>query len=233
MFTHEVGRYCSGFRASALPNLVTKTAMAFISIVLLACGNTAAAQRELTWTERVSVSTNEVVALTRIMKFTVSRPWGEKNGMIVSSSSIVRISNSNGFESDLDVGPLIPILIDKEASSGEYIVVAGTNNCRFWLRNAEPQPPYWAFRLRNEVWYRVDLPANLIGRKSNLLIDFRASDSFKITDTEVASRKETYSRDQAPTSSLREILSNDPVKRNCGRSTDNSIELDLTTFRRL
>lgn len=191
-----------------------------------------AAQRELTWTETVPVSENDSAGLTRIVRFTVSRPWGDKVGMVVSSSSIVRIASPIGDELDLDVGPLVPILIDKEMSTGDYVVVAGTNNCDVWLRNAEPQPPYWTFRLRNNVWYRIDLPPRLIGRKANLLIDYRSSDSRKIADAEVISRKEAQTRDK-PASSLREVMPNDPVKRNCGHSTDNDTELDLTSFKRL
>jgi hypothetical protein len=219
-------------RPTRLSKLLPKLGTVIAPIFLLACGNTVAAQRELTWNEQASISTNDHVRVARIMHFSVSRPWGEKGGMIVSSSSIVRIVGPTGYELDLDVGPLIPILIEKETSSGDYVVVAGTNRCSVWLRNAEPQPPYWTFRFRNNVWYRIDLPANLIGRKANLLIDFRDSDSLKISDSEVVSRKEAQSRDK-PASSLREVLPYDPVKRNCGHSTDNDKELDLTGFKKL
>jgi hypothetical protein len=189
--------------------------------------------KELRWSEKVEVSAGETVEVSRHLKFGVSREMSEKVGMVIPSSARIEIVAAGVELPPIDVGPLTPTVLMRDDVTREFVVIAGTNNCRFWQRNDEPSPPYWAFRLHEAEWFRADLPPSAIGRPANLLFDIRPDDRDELDPAVVARRKSAQLSADGLSKSLRVVLANDPAKSNCGHAVGLEGELDFGHFRRL
>jgi hypothetical protein len=72
---------------------------------------------------------------------------------------------------------MLPILLDKDPGTKEWVLVATAYSCEFWNRNQEPEPPYWAFRARHGRWYRTDVPPTFWNRRANLFAALKARDT--------------------------------------------------------
>jgi len=184
------------------------------------------------WTEPVELPGGDV-EVSRESTFSVSRAFGEKTGMLIQTSSRLSISAGETAIPAIDVGPLFPMLLRQDESTREWILVAGTNDCNTWLRNGEPKPACWGFRLHDSEWFRADIPQALMGLKPNLLVDIRTDDRGKLGRREVERRKTSQSNDQSIPNALREVMAYDPLKKNCGHATGSIGEMDLKQFRKL
>ena len=84
--------------------------------------------------------------------------------------------------------PLFPILLDRDPR-GRLWLIAGTDEFGVWLYNGYPDPPYWAFTLKNDRWVLAPLPGEFMNRRANLLVDIRRGDSNRTLARELLARK--------------------------------------------
>jgi hypothetical protein len=95
---------------------------------------------------------------------------------------------------------MLPIYLDKDSSTDEWVIIASSDSCDFWLRNARPRPPYWAFRLRDGEWLRDAIPKEFVGRKANLFVGVQITDESEKLSRELRANKAevTARRKSAP-----------------------------------
>jgi hypothetical protein len=206
--------------------------LTFALLLLVMQGCEVESVHRLVWQESVQTSGGEVAEVSRELTFGVSRPLAERQGMVIPSSTKITIRTSARVLPTLDVGPLVAILLAKDVATSDFVVIAGTNRCNVWLRNEEPDPPYWAFRLVESEWFRTDLPQEWIGRPANLLCDIRSDDRGELDRAEVERRKTAQLLVDSLSKSLQSVLVHDPLKKNCGHAIGSDEEQDLKHFRR-
>jgi hypothetical protein len=144
----------------------------------------------LEWIEPVKLEAGSTVEIRRHVEM-----WHERASAGGFSSSPVYKSSSIELEPaspefPIWDAPLVPLVLDKDPVSGEWLIVASANSCDFWGRNGKPTLPYWTFRLRKGVWYRDATPQFLIGRVANLFVDFDVTDSSSDLHSSITTRKQ-------------------------------------------
>ncbi len=188
----------------------------------------------VTWFEVVQLTPDESMKIERRQWFTLTKPAGEREaGFGTFLESSIQFPRQESTIPPLDVRPLMPLLIVRDAGSGDLVVVASVNRCTPWLRNGEPDPPYWTFRFKHGQWYRADLPSDIVGRDANLLIDLRAKDRGTLSDAEVGVRKHAQADSPTAPKILRRILAVYPPIKNCGHAIKLNYEMDFRNFKRL
>ena len=65
---------------------------------------------------------------------------------------------------------LRPLLLDRDASSGKWYLIAEPLGCNAWTAMGRPAPPYYQYTLESTGWTRGQMPSTLIGRRPNLLL---------------------------------------------------------------
>jgi hypothetical protein len=215
-------------RNSSISRRATIALLAAIPLWLLACANDEASLgKRLTWSETVQVSLTERLVLNREMTFTVSHPWGEETGGIDQVlESKLAIENPGQDLANLDTIRLTPILLARDSSNRELVLVATTDSCVAWAMNGKPSPAYWAFRMRSGVWYLTEVPPSFFGRPSNLLVDIRPSDEGVLAEKEVDWRKSQASASARIPARFGTVRA-DGVITNCDRTDAGTAESDF------
>jgi hypothetical protein len=135
----------------------------------------------------VTLASGEVIQINRHVLFRQEGAWGTGGGL---SAPTYTTSSIDIIPSDREFvrwdAPMIPILIDRDEVTKEWIVIAGHDNPSFWNANGKPCPPQWAFRLRAGVWYVQPVPESLLGRLPNLLADLRVTDDREYSEATFA-----------------------------------------------
>ena len=172
--------------------LVQALILVISCVMLSACS---APDAELTWVEPVQLASGETVKIRRHVSMIQQRAWGGgfASAPIYRASSIELIDSISSFP--VWDAPLVPIVMDRDLASGEWVIIASVNDCGFWERNGKPVLPYWAFRLRDGEWYRAALPQLFVGRVANLFVEFDAADSSGELKEHVVARKLRQSKE--------------------------------------
>jgi hypothetical protein len=191
---------------------------------------------DLTWIEDVRLASGEIVSVKRhvVMTHTRALGGGFSSAKVFTTSSI-EPTNSNEF-SKWDA-PFVPIVLDKDPTNGEWILVAANDGCLPWLRNGLPRPPYWAFRHRNGKWYRDVIPDSFLMREASLLVEFDVDDNPQRQARDIEGRKNLQSSQPKHPPQYGRIDSNFAGFEGCGRDQPSRPigvdELDLSGFGRL
>jgi hypothetical protein len=189
---------------------------------------------ELRWTEPVTLDSGEVVRVRRHVEMWHHRALGGgfSSARQYRTSSIEPDDSSARFPT-WDA-PMVPIVLDKDPATDEWIVVASGDGCSIWARNGRPRPPYWAFRLRDGRWYRDAIPESFFGRPANLLVEFDVTDASEELDDQIVARKQSQSK--IPRHAPQYSLIDTKFEVRCDRAVSERIghnELDLKRFRSL
>ena len=126
---------------------------------------------ERKWSEEVELDDGTVIVIERQVKFR------ESNSLAGDAYSTTQLEGTLGFTGEnsslpaWDV-PLTPILLFRDQSLNEWVIVATTSNCDTWYEQGKPVPPYWEYRLRADNWLPSKLSDSSMGRKTNLFFDF-------------------------------------------------------------
>lgn len=196
-----------------------------------------ASNADLTWVEPVQLASGEEVKVKRHVVVIQERAYGGGflAAPIYKTSSLELQVGSASYP--IWDAPMVPVLVDKDPTNGEWVVVAATSGCDTWLRNGRPRPPYWAFRLRNGQWYRDAIPTGFLDRPANLFIDFRTDDRSDKLNSEIEDRKkQQFDSKQHPKSYNKVDTSYAEFDKGCSREPSDPIgksELDLKSFRSL
>lgn len=152
---------------------------------------------ELKWTESVQLASGETVEIKRHIKFEQHRIWGMGgtwSAKHFEQSQIDLVEDSDTFLRWS--APLLPIYMDRDAASGEWIVIAVEDGDRLRPHNGAPCPPQWAFRLRSGTWYLQPVPKEFLGRRSNLLMDIKRGDDKRLIGTRFRANVEKRKSEQ-------------------------------------
>lgn len=211
----------------------------FVILVASGCSGCSKQPRHavLEWSEPVQLASGETVQIKRKVEM-----WHETAFGGGFSSAPVFKTNSIELDSATPEfpkwdSPLVPIVMDKDSLSGEWIVIASVNECGMWARNGSPLPPYWTFRLRNRVWYRDVLPEAFLGRAANLFVEYDTVDTSRNLREQVAERKLQQTQAPKHAQQYRKVDPNFTNFQGCAGDLPSNRgeqpELDLKKFERL
>lgn len=126
---------------------------------------------ERRWTEDVELDGGKVIEVDRHVKFTESNSI---SGDAYSSTNLESALTFKGELSELPAWsvPLVPILLYRDMTKSEWVIVAVTSSCDVWADRGSPVPPYWEFRLISGRWAESPLSQASIGRRTNLFFDY-------------------------------------------------------------
>jgi hypothetical protein len=185
----------------------------------------------------VQIEKGQTISIKRHVVFAHEHALGGgfSSAPVYKVSSIELVGGSSSFPR-WDA-PLVPLVLDKDLATDEWILVASVDGCSVWERNGLPRPPYWAFRLRSGIWYLDEIPSAFLGRPANLFVDFDVGDTSDELSSHVAERKQNQFRSQRHPKNYDSIDKNyDEFDKGCSKEPSSSLGaevLDLKNFRRL
>ena len=127
----------------------------------------------LAWNEEAKLSDNSIILTTRTVAFKYFQPIGGGGGAEITNSSLKIASGANAPHHIWSHPPLIPLLLDKDANSNEWLIVATFLDCETWEKLGRPKLPYIEFRYRKNNWQQTPLSPSLIGKQTNLIMPDR------------------------------------------------------------
>lgn len=119
------------------------------------------------WMEDVLLDDGSTIQVIRSVTF------GESNSVSGDAYNLVEAASTMSFTGELQHlpewnQPLRAITLYRDSTTQEWVVVASTTSCRVWAKKGMPRPPYWEFRLADNVWREVSFSPTSVGRDSNL-----------------------------------------------------------------
>jgi hypothetical protein len=119
------------------------------------------------WREQVELKSGQILTVSRSMTFRCQQPFGGQ-GTCVETAGSLEVLGAD----DVPVWsePTIPLLLDKDPSTGSLVLVATMENCETWEQRGQPRPPYWAFVVAQNGWRAFPMPEPFYGRVPNLMI---------------------------------------------------------------
>lgn len=122
--------------------------------------------KEYTWTEDVALDAGSI-RVRRVVGMQETNSWsGDAYEAIEKLSRIEFMDELASLPPWREV--LRPIVLYRDAATGEWVVVASTTSCDVWRAAGKPKPPYWEFRLQADRWNRVPLSDVSLARRANL-----------------------------------------------------------------
>jgi hypothetical protein len=120
--------------------------------------------------EEILLPMGQVALFDRTVRVT---PLGEIGGPGGSESKFNKFRWTNPLTGELVLewessDGLVPMLLDREGSMGDWILVATLYTCETWYDLGRPKLPYAQFRFREGTWTREPLSTRLIGRDANI-----------------------------------------------------------------
>jgi hypothetical protein len=154
-------------------DLYTYSRIAFVAIaIVLVIGCSGEVERR--WSEEVALDDGETIVVERYVRFRESNSLA---GDAYSSNLLAATLTAPEAKPKMQTWdvPLVPLVLYRDASSYEWVVVATTHSCDDWAKRGSPTPPYWEFRFVDGGWVQVPLSSASIGRKTNLFFDYEPS----------------------------------------------------------
>ena len=181
-------------KGSVAPWVVTGLSLLPVIGVWLSVGEELTGVATRRWTEDVRLADGSEVIVERYTR--------------TEYSGIRKLDASVKFTAELGYlpewrGPFKPLVLYRDETSGEWVIVATTSTCellqqrgppRYWFASDRPVTRYFEFRSRHARWTQTPLYAASIGQRANLLTQFDELDTSHIT---VAAR-ERLQRDVGP-----------------------------------
>lgn len=136
----------------------------------------ACSDKSLQWHEEVKLQSGQVIVLKRTAK---TKSFGEMGGPggceNEGMTMLVVQPQAPDNHPPLWDARFVPMLLDRDPTTGQWFVVATFYSCTSWYDLGRPALPYTEFRLTDGRWVQGALTAALIGREANLLTSIRAS----------------------------------------------------------
>ena len=208
-------------------------AAVFLIALLAGCSN-ASSKADLSWVEPVKLASGAEISIRRhvVMRHTRALGGGFSSAPVYQTSSVELLSDNEAF-AKWDA-TFVPLLLDKDPLTNEWVLVAGADECSPWLRNGRPRPPYWAFRFRGGAWLRDAIPASFLSRPSNLFVEMDVDDDSEALAKEIRVRKATQASQPKHAPQYSRIDPTFGGFERCGRDRPSGAigvdELDLKAF---
>jgi hypothetical protein len=153
-----------------MPKLTRSTdALAFALVIGVALWLLVTSDKTVRFKEEVLLPTGQVALVDRTVSVT---SLGEIGGPGGSESNLNRLQWTHPLTGEVlaweSRDGLVPMLLEREESMGDWILVATFYTCKAWYDLGRPSLPYAQFRLRRGTWTREPLSARLIGRDANI-----------------------------------------------------------------
>jgi len=137
-------------------------------VVLLTLGGCGPRPVTRAWTEDALLDDGSTVRIERTVTFL------ETNSLSGDSYNAAEMDATIAFTGDRAHLPtlrhgLMALLLYRDQTTDEWVVVATTTTCRVWQLRGQPSPNYWEFRLRDQEWQETPLSEASFGRSVNLL----------------------------------------------------------------
>ena len=135
---------------------------------LFACGPPT---EHASWREEVELRDGRVITVERTVTWQDVTPWGQSKSYLTRSLTIEILTESGRAAAPTwRAQRERALLLDWDASNGEYMLVTYPAACSRYNEAGRPQPPYIQYRLRNGEWTPVPFEAALVGRRANMLV---------------------------------------------------------------
>ena len=123
------------------------------------------------WQEDVELKSGEIIRVNRTAKSKSFGEWGgpggwENEGMTMQIATPIKADNPPLWDAKF-----VPVVFDRDASTGEWFIVATFYSCESWYELRRPKLPYTEYRLKNGVWQQGLLSPSSIGIKGNMVVD--------------------------------------------------------------
>jgi hypothetical protein len=142
------------------------SAMACKSLAMLLLGFLAACTHKTqSWTEEVQLANGELVRVERVHRYEVKGAWGGPQFEMPIETRLRVVGHPNAW-----VGKLDPILLARDPTTGDYVLIGTTAITKVWQEYGKNKPPYWQFRLHDNRWTPQPIEPWLFGMKTNLLL---------------------------------------------------------------
>jgi len=128
------------------------------------------------WTEDVQLSDGQTIVVKRSARLSPNNIAGGGGGSFNKGMTLEIVSPSPVTSTPVPIvwsDVYVPLLIDHDAKTQEWFIVATFFHCDGWKNLGEPPLPYTEYRFRQGKWQRQDISSEVIGRMSNLYIASR------------------------------------------------------------
>ncbi|EIL97734.1 hypothetical protein UU5_04621 [Rhodanobacter sp. 115] len=138
-----------------------------LTMALAGCGKVS-----LQWSEQVRLRDGQVVVVQRTAQGKTYSELGGPGGWRYPVEMSVSIAKALG---NIKTPPVwrdtyVPVLLDYDASSGSWSMLASFYYCETWYALGRPIPPYIEYQsIHGASWERVPLEQRFIDRETNLL----------------------------------------------------------------
>ncbi|MFC3654523.1 hypothetical protein FZ025_10220 [Xanthomonas hyacinthi] len=128
----------------------------------------------LAWKEEVRLSDGQLITIDRTAKGHIQREIGGPTGWKSSEETLSFSGTSNAKAPPTWRSNLVPIVLDYEAATSTWIVVATYVYCDTWYDMGRPQSPYIEYASTDGgEWRVIPLDSGRIGQLANLLANVR------------------------------------------------------------
>lgn len=127
------------------------------------------------WKEEVRLSDGRLIVVKRTAKGRITRDMAMRATGWIPRETTVRIGQVDGaVKPPVWRSDLIPVVMDYDAASSTWSVVATYMWCSTWYDMGRPTSPYVQYiSVGGEAWRVVPLQPGLVGRRANLLTHIR------------------------------------------------------------
>lgn len=124
---------------------------------------------DLRWNEEVELQSGEVIVIKRTAKLSENWIAGGGGGAFNKGMTIEFESPDKPDTPAIWSGLYVPMILDRDPDTHEWIIVATFYHCDSWYDIGRPKLPYTAYRYREGKWLQLPMEPKWIGRKANLI----------------------------------------------------------------
>lgn len=126
-------------------------------------------QQTLKWKEQVELQSKEILTVSRTAKFEGNWIAGGGGGSLNKGMTLEILQPARPDNPGPWSDHFVPVLLDRDGESGEWVLVATFYHCSEWYEIGRPALPYTEYRFRSGKWVRQPLSEKWIGREVNVL----------------------------------------------------------------
>lgn len=120
------------------------------------------------WREEVQLQSGEVIVIKRTAKFSENWIAGGGGGSFNRGMTIEFDSPNKPDNPTMWSGLYVPILLNRNPDTNEWIIVATFIHCDSWYDIGRPKIPYTQYQYRGGQWVQQAMDSKWIGREGNV-----------------------------------------------------------------
>lgn len=138
------------------------------------------------WKEEVKLSDGRVILIERTATGKRLGEIGGPGGWKEERMTLEIVSSNVQPKIPKLDSPYVPLIIDQDAGTRQWFVIASFYSCQSWYDLGRPKLPYTEFRLVEGSWVQVPLAKTRIRLPTNLLLSVRLDN---VPDQTLASKE--------------------------------------------